>query len=121
MVNEYNLSASNQGIPPSEMQAYVGNVLNPSNPSPPELQGSEFWNFDIAVVGLGFHHFDDPYLAAKRLSERLKKGGTLMIVDFLPHEKFQCVSFPSLYVMISWADLWKWTRCSKDGHPYGIL
>ncbi len=85
MVNEYNTSARNQGIPESEMYATQGNLLDANNPNPAGLVGKEFFDFDIAAVGLGFHHFDDPALAAKRLSERLKKGGVLMIVDFLPH------------------------------------
>ncbi|CZR51472.1 uncharacterized protein PAC_01348 [Phialocephala subalpina] len=91
MVNEYNTSARNQGIPESEMQAFQGNLISPDDPSPSAFSGPEFFNFDIAVVGLGFHHFDNPALAAKRLAERLKKGGVLMIVDFLPHEHFQFV------------------------------
>jgi SAM-dependent methyltransferase len=88
MVNEYNKSAENQGIPQSEMHATLGNLLDPATPNPPSLSGPEFHDFDIAAVGLGFHHFDDPNLAAKRLAERLKKGGALMIVDFMPHEHF---------------------------------
>jgi SAM-dependent methyltransferase len=85
MVNEYNASVQNQGIPTSEMHAVLGNLLDTSNPNPAALSGPEFHDFDIAVVGLGFHHFDDPALAAKRLAERLKKGGVFMIVDFMPH------------------------------------
>lgn len=85
MVHEYNASVSNQGIPESEMRAVVGNLIDPDDASPEALKGDEFFNFDIAVVGLGFHHFDDPALAAKRLGERLETGGVLMIVDFLPH------------------------------------
>lgn len=88
MVNEYNKSARNQGIPASEMLATVGNLIDANNASPASVAGPEFHDFDIAVVGLGFHHFDDPALAAKRLAERLKKGGVLMIIDFLPHEHF---------------------------------
>lgn len=86
MVNEYNKSVENQGIPQSEMFAYVGNLLDPTNPSPASLSGPKFYNFDIAAVGLGFHHFDNPAFAAKQLAERLKPGGVLMIIDFAPHE-----------------------------------
>jgi hypothetical protein len=60
MVLEYNTSSRNQGIPEYEMQTFVGNLLDAKDPSPPSLQGKQFFNFDIAVVGLGFHHFDDP-------------------------------------------------------------
>ena len=70
------------------MSATVGNLLDPANPSPHSLSSPKFFDFDIAVVGLGFHHFEDPFLAAKILTERLKKGGVLMIIDFLPHEHF---------------------------------
>lgn len=85
MVAEYNKSASNQGIPSSEMEARVGNLLDASNPSPASLSGDEFFNFDIAVVGLGFHHFEDPTFAAKQLALRLKPGGVLLIIDFMTH------------------------------------
>jgi len=88
MVNEYNTSAQNQGIPASEMHAVHGNLLDVTNPNPASLSAPEFYDFDIAVVGLGFHHFDDPALAATRLADRLKNGGVLMIVDFMPHEHF---------------------------------
>lgn len=91
MVNEYNTSAQNQGIPEAEMHAYQGNLIDPGQPAPEALAGKEFFDFDIAVVGLGFHHFDDPKLASRRLAERLKKGGVLMIVDFVPHGHFQLV------------------------------
>ena len=77
----------------SEMRAYQGNLCNPGDPNPPALASPEFFDFDIAAVGLGFHHFDDPKLAARRLAERLKPGGVLMILDFLPHDELD-VSLP---------------------------
>ena len=40
----------------------------------------------MAAVGLGFHHFEDPEYTAKKLVDRLRPGGILFIVDFLPHE-----------------------------------
>jgi SAM-dependent methyltransferase len=88
MVSEYNKAASNQGLNDDEMHAYTGNLIDPSDPSPEAFRGEKFWNFDLAAVGLGFHHFEDPVLAAARLVERLKKDGVLLIIDFLPHEGF---------------------------------
>ena len=41
-------------------------------------------NFDLAVVGLGFHHFHNPVYALKVLKEKVKVGGVVGIVDFLP-------------------------------------
>ncbi|KAK1758358.1 S-adenosyl-L-methionine-dependent methyltransferase [Echria macrotheca] len=89
MVAAYNSRAKNQGLTPEEMHAYQGNLCSPSDPSPSHLSGREFWGFDIAAVGLGFHHFDDPALAARRLVERLRVGGVLLVLDFLPHEKME--------------------------------
>jgi len=83
MVNEYNLGAKNQGITEDEMHAVVGNLIDPT-PST-ALSGPQYEDFDIAAVGMGWHHFDNPPLAAKRLAARLKIGGVLLIIDFLPH------------------------------------
>ena len=75
------------------MHAYQGNLCVPEDPSPAEFASPEFFNFDVAAVGLGFHHFDDPALAARRLAERLKTGGVLVILDFLPHDRPDVSSF----------------------------
>lgn len=85
MVSVYNCNAYNQGLTSDFMSATVGNLLDPADPSPADFKGEEWFNFDLAVVGLGFHHFEDPTLAAERLAERLKPGGVLMIIDFMPH------------------------------------
>lgn len=85
MVSVYNRDAHNQGLTPTFMSASVGNLLDPADPSPAGFASPEWFNFNLAVVGLGFHHFEDPMLAAARLAERLKPGGVLMIIDFMPH------------------------------------
>ncbi|PQE05894.1 methyltransferase domain-containing protein [Rutstroemia sp. NJR-2017a BVV2] len=88
MVAVYNAHAHNQGLGREEMCGVVGNLLEGGEG---RLEGDEegngeFFDFDVAVVGLGFHHFADARLAAKRLGERLKKGGVLVVVDFESHE-----------------------------------
>lgn len=88
MVHEYNTMASNLSMTTSlNISASVGNLLDPADPTPAEFEHEQFYNFDLVVVGLGFHHFGDPVLAAARLAERLKKGGVLLIVDFLFQEE----------------------------------
>lgn len=74
-----------QGLTDDEMLAHQGDLCTPGEENPEPFRDSKFFNFDMACVGLGFHHFDDPALAAKRLVSRLKAGGVLMIIDFLPH------------------------------------
>lgn len=70
----------------SSRAAYQGNLADPADPNPPALADPKFFNFDVAGVGLGWHHFDNCELATKRLAERLKPGGVLFIIDFAPHE-----------------------------------
>lgn len=80
MVAAYNQRARNQGLGEEEMVAYQGNFLTDNKEE--EEQG-----FDAACVGLGFHHFEDPGLAARRIVQRLKAGGVFFVVDFMPHGK----------------------------------
>ncbi|KAI1300483.1 S-adenosyl-L-methionine-dependent methyltransferase [Xylaria venustula] len=83
MVAAYNATAEKQGLSPDEMHAVLGDLASATIDE--ALLSPELFNFDIAVVGGGFHHFGDPELAARRLVERLKPGGVLLIWDFLPH------------------------------------
>ena len=82
----YNARAKSQGFSPVQMFAVQGDLLVREKPSA-SVSGPDFYDFDLAVVDLGFHHFKDPALAAKRLVERLKPGkGVLLILDFVQHE-----------------------------------
>lgn len=84
MVAAFNARAQSEGKG-EKMRAVQANLCVPDDEAPEAVAGPEFFNFDIAVVGLGFHHFDDPNLAARRLAARLRPGGILLILDFLPH------------------------------------
>ena len=90
MVERYNEAARSAGLSPEKAEAVVGDLCGPGTwttgyTGDAKLGGAEFYNFDIAVVALGFHHFEDPARAIKRLGERLKpRTGVLVIVDFLP-------------------------------------
>jgi hypothetical protein len=79
-VHEYNTWSGS--ITP-QMPAFVGNLLDPADPSPAAFKGEEFWGFDLAVVGLGFHQINETVLAATRIAERLRTGGVLLILDFV--------------------------------------
>jgi SAM-dependent methyltransferase len=70
----------------SSRQAFQGNLADPADASPAAFTDAKFFGFDVAGVGLGFHHFDKPDLASKRLAERLRPGGVLFIIDFVAHK-----------------------------------
>lgn len=70
---------------PCAGSAIVGDLF--TDPPSSELEKPELYDFDVAAIGLGFHHFADPKLAVKRLVDRVKKGsGVLLIIDWLPED-----------------------------------
>ncbi|KAK8174654.1 S-adenosyl-L-methionine-dependent methyltransferase [Phyllosticta citribraziliensis] len=91
MVQVFNSRAESAGLTPEQMNAVQGNLLG-EEPEP-HLSDPALFNFDVAAVGLGFHHFDDALKATKQLAGRLKPGGVFFIIDFVndreqefPHE-----------------------------------
>lgn len=85
MVERYNGWAQENGLYPTKMSAIRGDLTDASGPSE-SMMAPEYFDFNLAAVGFGLHHFADPTLAAKRLVERLKPGkGVLLILDMLPH------------------------------------
>lgn len=92
MVQLYNDAARASGLSAEQAYARVGNLLveeEEKGEGDPVLEdGSEWYEFDVVAVGLGFHHFENPERAVKQLAKRLKaQTGVLVIVDFLPFEK----------------------------------
>ncbi|KAF9732821.1 hypothetical protein PMIN03_009641 [Paraphaeosphaeria minitans] len=86
MVERFNAAARNSGLAPEQASAVVGNLCV-EHGVPEELLGEDWFDFDVAAISLGFHHFESPSLALRRLAERLRPGsGALVIVDFLPAE-----------------------------------
>lgn len=81
MVNKYNEIARESNIPTDLASARPGNLF--ANPSDTSLDIPELYDFDLAAVGFGFHHFEDPPLAIRRLAERLKPGGVVLIIDLI--------------------------------------
>ncbi|KAK4909373.1 hypothetical protein LTR28_000185, partial [Elasticomyces elasticus] len=84
MVTTFNARARAAALPESRIHAVQGDLFAPPCPSPPPpAPTGAFRDFDVAVVCLGFHHFEDPELAVARLVERLRAGGVVLIVDFV--------------------------------------
>lgn len=81
MVEEYNNNAQRTGYS-EKMSAQTGDILADSAST--ELSGPEFFNFNVVLVSMALHHFDNPGKTLKCLGERLKKGGVCVIVDIVP-------------------------------------
>lgn len=83
MVSEFNKNARDIGLA-DKMVGFKGDLF--AEGVPKELTGPEFFNFDLVVVSMALHHFDDAQLAMSRLGERLKSGGVCFIIDLIPQE-----------------------------------
>lgn len=84
MASKFNETFSSSEAP-CPGSAIVGDLS--TTPPSPELEKPELYDFDLAAIGLGFHHFADPKMAVQRLAERVKKGsGILLIIDWLPED-----------------------------------
>lgn len=83
MIEQYNKNAENTGFA-DKMSARTGDLLADNVPA--ELSGPEYNDFDVVVVSMALHHFQDPAKALKALGARLKKNGVFIILDLLPEE-----------------------------------
>ena len=67
-------------------RAVRGNLLvEDENTMPASLDEVEMQDFDLAIIGLGFHHFSNLELCVERLKQRLRVGGVFVIVDLVSH------------------------------------
>ncbi|KAL4875818.1 S-adenosyl-L-methionine-dependent methyltransferase [Aspergillus karnatakaensis] len=83
MIEEFNKNVAEAGYSDT-VTGIRTDILAESSSSPAEVSGPEYFDFDVVVVSMALHHFEHPKKALIRLSERLKEGGVLMIVDMIP-------------------------------------
>ena len=79
MVAQYNAAAQSHGLSPDRMRAVQGDLLAGSGP----LDDPDLSDFDVAVISMALHHVEDPEMMVKKLAERLRPGGSLVVVDRL--------------------------------------
>jgi len=93
MVSTYNSKAAAAGLDHATCHAHEGNLLVEEPYVVAEdgkrhqgFSNEHFNQFDACIVGLGFHHFENYATCLRTLSERVKSGGTIGIIDLLPKE-----------------------------------
>ena len=81
MVNKFNIEAREVGMTEARMRAVRGDLLAPIEG---QLENQEFYDFDLAVMSMALHHVEDPKIMITKLVERLRPGGTVLIIDWIP-------------------------------------
>jgi len=61
------------------MLAIQGDLNDPRD----ALTKPEWFNFDAAVISMALHHVQDPADLLKRLSHRVKRNGSVIVIDWL--------------------------------------
>jgi SAM-dependent methyltransferase len=85
MVDEYNRLAKEAGYDENRMHAAQGDVMVSSGPEFEAIKGDEYRRFAFVAMSMALHHVADPASLLKKLvDERLKSGGTLIIIDLAP-------------------------------------
>lgn len=83
MLDKYRATAADLGLDESRMIAIQGDLLAPTvKPTTPPLSEDELNGFDLVAICMALHHVEDIDLATKRLAERLRPGGVLLIIDW---------------------------------------
>lgn len=127
MVNEFTKHAKEAGFA-DKMSARKGDLLAENLSE--DLNSPDLFDFDLVVISMALHHFEDPTLALRRLGERLKKGGSCYIIDNIPdhhHNKF-FEEFAEAKKMVkshgfSKDELWKLLKETgfTDGFEYDVI
>ena len=81
MVDKFNIEAREAGMTEARMRAVRGDLLAPIEG---QLESQEFYDFDLAVMSMALHHVEDPKIMIAKLVERLRPGGTVVIIDWIP-------------------------------------
>ena len=81
MVEKFNSEAREAGMTEAQIRAVRGDLLAPIEG---QLESQEFYDFDLAVMSMALHHVEDPKIMIAKLVERLRPGGTVVIIDWIP-------------------------------------
>ena len=85
MLAKYRATAGELGLSEQRMMAVQGDLLAERTDhltTEPRLSDEELAGFDLVAICMALHHASDVELATRRLAERLRPGGVLLIIDW---------------------------------------
>jgi hypothetical protein len=68
------------------MSGLVSSLFDPADPASSACKNEGFSGCNLAVVRLDVYHSEDPVLFTKKVGERLKQGGVVVILGFFVDE-----------------------------------
>lgn len=83
MLKEFDRLAEEEGYTKDQMKAVRGDLLDPEGTPAPELAGPEYFGFDTTTMTTALHHVGDVDTMLRRLVERTRPGGSVLIVDMV--------------------------------------
>jgi SAM-dependent methyltransferase len=78
-VERFNAEVAKLAAGEGRIFAIQGDLTSPSA----ELKGKEWYNFDLAIISMALHHITNPISMLTHLRERVRKGGVIVVVDWL--------------------------------------
>ncbi|KAL5600518.1 hypothetical protein FOVSG1_008330 [Fusarium oxysporum f. sp. vasinfectum] len=90
MVEQYNMLAEASGFSSDKMRAVHGDIMNPEASPSPELDTPDFNDFDLIVMCMALHHVQDYAAMIQKLSEKLRPGGVLLVIDLVSSSESGC-------------------------------
>ncbi|KAF5691041.1 hypothetical protein FDENT_3645 [Fusarium denticulatum] len=94
MVEQYNMLAEAAGFNPEKMRAIHGDLMNPEASPSAEIDTPEFNDFDLIVMCMALHHVQDYTTMIQKLSEKLRRGGVLLVIDLVASSESGCPEAP---------------------------
>lgn len=83
MLEEFEKRVRAEGYSEDQVKTVRGNLLDASAATSAELQDPLLKDFDMVMLGLALHHIDDIDGILTKLVERLRPGGTLVVIDLV--------------------------------------
>lgn len=86
MVEQYNAGARRQELSWDQMHARQGDLLAESE----HLKDPDLFDFDVAAIPMSLHHVEDAPKLIEKLTERLRPGGSVLVIDWVSPQESGC-------------------------------
>lgn len=87
MLKQFDRLVEVAGYSKDKVRAVRGDLIDPDATHSPELSEPAFFNFDLVTLGYALHHVEDPENMLRKLAERTRPGGSVLVIDLLGEDR----------------------------------